>query len=188
MGSIPGSVSGSGRSPGRGNGSPFHHSCLENPIDGEAWRPTVRRIAESRTRMSARDVHVYMSTLLSQRILPSPSPATSPSPFSTSASPFLPCRQAHQYHFSRFHMKTHILISALASLPSLTWEERGPLFWRGLHDPWPLACEPCGQHLFLSLQRGPSPKHTCVVPGPQRTINSSDARVEPPAPAPLSVA
>ena len=36
----------------------------------------------------------------------------------------------------------HILVSALASLPSLTWKERGPLFWWGLRDPWPLACEP----------------------------------------------
>ena len=30
----PGSVLGSGRSPGEGNGNPFQHSCLENPIDG----------------------------------------------------------------------------------------------------------------------------------------------------------
>ena len=29
MGSIPGS----GRSPGEGNGSPFQYSCLGNPID-----------------------------------------------------------------------------------------------------------------------------------------------------------
>ena len=45
--SIPESISGSGRYPGRGNGNPLHYSCLENRIDGEAWRPTVHRIAES---------------------------------------------------------------------------------------------------------------------------------------------
>ena len=28
---------GSGRSPGEGNGKPFQYSCLENPMDGEAW-------------------------------------------------------------------------------------------------------------------------------------------------------
>ena len=28
---------GSGRSPGEGNGNPLHYSCLENPMDTEAW-------------------------------------------------------------------------------------------------------------------------------------------------------
>ena len=32
----PGSIPGSGRSPGEGNGNPFQHSCLENPMDGGA--------------------------------------------------------------------------------------------------------------------------------------------------------
>ena len=27
----------SGRSRGEGNGNPLQHSCLENPMDGEAW-------------------------------------------------------------------------------------------------------------------------------------------------------
>ena len=31
-----GSIPGSGRSPGEGNGNPLQHSCLENPIDGGA--------------------------------------------------------------------------------------------------------------------------------------------------------
>ena len=30
-------IPGSGRSPGEGNGNPFQYSCLENPMDGEAW-------------------------------------------------------------------------------------------------------------------------------------------------------
>ena len=33
----PGSIPGSGRSPGEGNGNPLQYSCLENPKDGEAW-------------------------------------------------------------------------------------------------------------------------------------------------------
>ena len=33
----PGSIPGSGGSPGEGNGNPFQYSCLENPTDGEAW-------------------------------------------------------------------------------------------------------------------------------------------------------
>ena len=32
-----GSIPGSGRSPGEGNGTPLHYSCLENPMEGGAW-------------------------------------------------------------------------------------------------------------------------------------------------------
>ena len=32
-GSISGSILGSERSPGEGNGNPFQYSCLENPTD-----------------------------------------------------------------------------------------------------------------------------------------------------------
>ena len=31
-----GSIPGSGRSPGEGNGNPLQYFCLENPMDGEA--------------------------------------------------------------------------------------------------------------------------------------------------------
>ena len=32
-----GSIPGLGRSPGRGQGSPLHYSCLENPMNRGAW-------------------------------------------------------------------------------------------------------------------------------------------------------
>ena len=32
-----GSIPGSGRSPGEGNGNPLKYSCLENPMDGGNW-------------------------------------------------------------------------------------------------------------------------------------------------------
>ena len=32
-----GSIPGSGRSPGEGNGSPLQYSCLGNPMDRGAW-------------------------------------------------------------------------------------------------------------------------------------------------------
>ena len=32
-----GSIPGSGRSPGEGNGNPFQYSCLENPTDRGTW-------------------------------------------------------------------------------------------------------------------------------------------------------
>ena len=41
----PGSISGLGRSLGEGNGNPLQHSCLENPMDREAWQATVYEVA-----------------------------------------------------------------------------------------------------------------------------------------------
>ena len=37
-----GSIPGSGRSPGEGNGNPLQYSCLENPMDRGTWQATVR--------------------------------------------------------------------------------------------------------------------------------------------------
>ena len=41
------SVSGSGRSPGEGNGTPFQYSCLESPVDRGAWQVAVPRVTRS---------------------------------------------------------------------------------------------------------------------------------------------
>ena len=41
----PGSIPGSGRSSGEGNGNPLQYSCLENLLDRGAWQPTVHRVA-----------------------------------------------------------------------------------------------------------------------------------------------
>ena len=46
------SIPGSGRSPGEGNGNPPQYSCLENPMNGGAWRATVHRVTKSQARMS----------------------------------------------------------------------------------------------------------------------------------------
>ena len=43
------STPGSGRSPGEGNGNPLQYSCLENPMDGGAWRATGHGVADSWT-------------------------------------------------------------------------------------------------------------------------------------------
>ena len=40
-----GSISGSGRSPGEGNGNPLQSSCLGNPMDRGAWWATVHEVA-----------------------------------------------------------------------------------------------------------------------------------------------
>ena len=49
-----GSIPGSGRSPGGGNGNPLQYSYLENPRAWGAWRARVQRVAKSRTRLSTR--------------------------------------------------------------------------------------------------------------------------------------
>ena len=41
----PGSIPGSGKFPGEGNDNPLQCSCLENPMDREAWKTTVHGIA-----------------------------------------------------------------------------------------------------------------------------------------------
>ena len=48
----PGSVPGSGSSPGEGNGNPLQYSCLENPLERGAWWATVHGVAKSRTWLS----------------------------------------------------------------------------------------------------------------------------------------
>ena len=37
---------------GEGNGTPLQYSCLENPMDGEAWWAIVHEVAKSQTRLS----------------------------------------------------------------------------------------------------------------------------------------
>ena len=43
----PDSIFGLGRFSGGGHGKPLHYSCLENPMDREAWGTTVPRVAQS---------------------------------------------------------------------------------------------------------------------------------------------
>ena len=44
---VTGSILGSGRSPGGGNGNPLQYSWLGNPMNRGAWRATVHGVAES---------------------------------------------------------------------------------------------------------------------------------------------
>ena len=48
----PGLITGSGRSPGKGNGYPLQYYCLENSMDGGAWEAIAHGVAKSRTQMS----------------------------------------------------------------------------------------------------------------------------------------
>ena len=66
-----GSIPGSGRSPGGGNGNPLQHFCLVNPMDRGAWRTTIHRITKIQTQLSNwahtykqhQNRHGYLTTL-----------------------------------------------------------------------------------------------------------------------------
>ena len=47
-----GSVPGSGRSSGEGNGNPLQYPCLENSMDRGAWWATVLGVAKSQIQLS----------------------------------------------------------------------------------------------------------------------------------------
>ena len=52
-----GSIPGSDRSPGEGNGNPLQYSCLGNPMDRGDWQTTVHGVAKSWTQLSTHDTH-----------------------------------------------------------------------------------------------------------------------------------
>ena len=53
----PGSIPGSGRSPGEGNGNPLHYSCLENSMDRGGWQAMVHSVTKSRTQLKRLGMH-----------------------------------------------------------------------------------------------------------------------------------
>ena len=65
-----GSVSGLGRPPGDGNGSPLPYPCLENSMDRGAWQTTAHGITKSQTRLSEQVEYILIleSILLSKEI------------------------------------------------------------------------------------------------------------------------
>ena len=53
-----GLILGLGRSAGEENGYPLQNSCLENSMDGGAWRATVHGVEKSWTRLSDSHFHI----------------------------------------------------------------------------------------------------------------------------------
>ena len=60
----PGSIPGSGRSPGEGNGYPLQHSFLENSMERGAWQTTVHGVAKSQTWLNDWHFHFHIHTWL----------------------------------------------------------------------------------------------------------------------------
>ena len=59
-----GSIPGSGRSPGEGNGNPVQYSCLENPMDQRAWWASVHGVAKSQTLLSDFTSLLHMDSII----------------------------------------------------------------------------------------------------------------------------
>ena len=53
-----GLIPGSGRSPEVGNGNLLRYSCLENPIDREAWMAIVHGVAKSQTQLTTHNYNI----------------------------------------------------------------------------------------------------------------------------------
>ena len=53
----PGSIPGSGRPSGEGNGCPPQYACLENSVDRGAWWATVHGVAKSQTQLRQLSIH-----------------------------------------------------------------------------------------------------------------------------------
>ena len=81
--------------------------CLLPPShpSRSSWRARLGSLCYIATSHQLSVLHmIYMSMLLSSFVPLFPSLIVSTNPFSISASPFLPCKYVHQYHFSRFHI------------------------------------------------------------------------------------
>ena len=59
-----GSIPGSSRSPGGGNGNLLQYSCLENPMNRGAWRATVHGVAKSPTGLKRLSTVAHFKVLL----------------------------------------------------------------------------------------------------------------------------
>ena len=61
-----GSIPGSGRSPGGGNGNPLQYYCQENPMDRGAWWAT--GVTKSQTQLSNLYTHTHTHTYIAAEI------------------------------------------------------------------------------------------------------------------------
>ena len=66
-----GLISGLGRSPGGGHGKPLQYSCLENPMDREAWRAAVHGATKLDTTEVTADTHAHTHREREKRVLTS---------------------------------------------------------------------------------------------------------------------
>ena len=59
-----GSIPGLRRTPGEGNGYPLQYSCLENPMDREAWWAIVHGVTKSQIQLSNQHKSIFLKIIL----------------------------------------------------------------------------------------------------------------------------
>ena len=52
-------IPGLGKYPGEGHDNPFQYSCLEKPMDREAWQATVHKVTKSRAQLKQLSTHTH---------------------------------------------------------------------------------------------------------------------------------
>ena len=142
---------------GEGNGTPLQYSCLENPMDGGAWRAAVHGVAEGQTRLSD-----FTFTFMPWRRKWQPTPGFLPGE-SQGRGSLVGCRlwgHTESDTTGRLHFHFHALEKAMASHSSvLAWRILGTGVPGGLpsmglhrvgHDWSDLAAEECR---VLQLER-----------------------------------
>ena len=145
-----GSIPGSGRSPGEGNGNPLQCSCLKNSMDRGAWQATVHAVPKNSVQFS----HSVVSDSLQRHGLqhtrlpcPSPTPGVYSNScplsqwchptISSSVIPFSSCLQSFpasgSFQMSQFFAKggQSIGVSASASVLPMNIQDWFPLGWTG---------------------------------------------------------
>ena len=70
-----GSISGSGRSPGGGNGNPLWYACLENSTDKGAWQATVHGGHKESDTTERTRTHVRIQPTVGWGVLSQPPPS-----------------------------------------------------------------------------------------------------------------
>ena len=65
-----GSIPGSGKPPRVGNSNSLQYSCLENPMDREAWQATVHGVAEFTESDTTEHTHTHTCTIVSGTVSP----------------------------------------------------------------------------------------------------------------------
>ena len=56
-------IPGLGKAPGGGHGNPLQYSCLENPMDREAWQAMVHRVSKSQTQLKRLSVYAQVNQI-----------------------------------------------------------------------------------------------------------------------------
>ena len=120
----PGSIPGSGGSPGEGNGYPLQYSCLENSVDKDTWRVTVHVVIKSHdwvTNTLSSLVAFFMVQLSHPHMTTGKITALTIWTFVRKVMSLL-CSTLSQFVIAFFPRSQCLLISWLQSLSAVIWE------------------------------------------------------------------